>query len=99
MERAREAAADVVCFPELAVTGYPPEDLVLKPSFVRDNLTQLEAIARASRGIASVVGFVDQSGDIFNAAAFLQGGEVKAVYHKVFLPNYGVFDEKRYFEA
>ena len=98
-DRARALGADVVCFPELAVTGYPPEDLVLKPSFVRDNLAQLEAIAQASRGIASVVGFVDQAGDIFNAAAFLQGGEVKAVYHKVFLPNYGVFDEKRYFEA
>ena len=96
--RARDMGADVVCFPELAVTGYPPEDLVLKPSFVRDNLAQLDAIAKSARGIAAVVGFVDQGGEIYNAAAFLQGGEVKAVYHKVFLPNYGVFDEKRYFE-
>ena len=96
--RARDAEADVVCFPELAITGYPPEDLVLKPSFVRDNLAQLRFVARATRGITAVVGFVDQDGDIFNAAALLHDGERKAVYHKVFLPNYGVFDEKRYFE-
>jgi len=98
MEKARDAGADIVCFPELAITGYPPEDLVLKPAFVRDNLAQLSVIAQAAKGIAVVVGFVDEEGDLFNAAAFLQDGEVKAVYHKVFLPNYGVFDEKRYFE-
>src|SRR5215471_6318458 len=98
VERAREAAADVVVFPELVITGYPPEDLVLKPAFVRDNLAQLDFIAQAATGIAAVVGFVDEEGDIFNAAAFLQGGKVQAVFHKVFLPNYGVFDEKRYFE-
>ena len=98
IERARDASVDIVCFPELVITGYPPEDLVLKPSFVRDNLTQLDVIARATQGISAVVGFVDQAGDIFNAAAFLHDGEVKAIYHKVFLPNYGVFDEKRYFE-
>ena len=96
--RARDKGADIVCFPELAVTGYPPEDLVLKPAFVRDNITQLKAIAAATSGISAVVGFVDEEGDIFNAAAFLHDGEVKAVYRKVFLPNYGVFDEKRYFE-
>jgi len=98
MEKARDAGADIVCFPELAITGYPPEDLVLKPAFVRDNLAQLNLVAKAAKGIAVVVGFVDEDGDLFNAAAFLQDGEVKAVYHKVFLPNYGVFDEKRYFE-
>ena len=98
IDRARQAGADIVCFPELVITGYPPEDLVLKPSFVRDNLTQLDQIAQATKGIAAVVGFVDQDGDIFNAAAFLCDGEIKAVYHKVFLPNYGVFDEKRYFQ-
>jgi len=97
IERGREAQADIVCFPELVITGYPPEDLLLKPSFVRDNLAQLEMIAQATKGVAAVVGFVDQEGDIYNAAAFLHDGEVKAVYHKVFLPNYGVFDEKRYF--
>jgi NAD+ synthase (glutamine-hydrolysing) len=95
--RAREAGADIVCFPELVITGYPPEDLVLKPSFVRDNLAQLEFVAGATQGIAAVVGFVDRDGDLYNAAAFLCDGEVKTVYHKVFLPNYGVFDEQRYF--
>src|SRR5438270_116149 len=98
IERAREQGVDIVCFPELVITGYPPEDLVLKPSFVRDNLAQLDLIARETKGISAVVGFVDEDGDIFNAAAFLHDGEVKAVYHKVFLPNYGVFDEKRYFQ-
>ena len=98
IDRARRAGADLVAFPELVLTGYPPEDLVLKPSFVSDNMEQLEAVARAATDISVVVGFVDQDGDIFNAAAFLQEGEIKAVFHKVFLPNYGVFDEKRYFE-
>src|SRR5436309_9099534 len=98
MEKAREAGADIVCFPELAITGYPPEDLVLKPAFVRDNLAQLSVIARSATDIAAVVGFVDEDGDLFNAAAFLHHGEITAIYHKVFLPNYGVFDEKRYFE-
>ena len=97
IERARAAEADIVCFPELVLTGYPPEDLVLKPSFVRDNLAQLDVVAKATRGIAAVVGFVDREGDLFNAAAFLHDGAIKAVYHKVFLPNYGVFDEERYF--
>ena len=97
IERAREQGADIVCFPELALTGYPPEDLVLKPSFVRDNLKQLEAVVAATAGIAAVVGFVDDDGEIYNAAAFIADRELKAVYHKVFLPNYGVFDEERYF--
>src|SRR6266478_9738000 len=89
---ARDKGADIVCFPELALTGYPPEDLVLKPGFVRDNLKQLKVVARATSGISAVVGFVDEDGDLYNAAAFIQDGEIKAVYHKVFLPNYGVFD-------
>ena len=94
---ARDRQADLVCFPELALTGYPPEDLVLKPAFVRDNLKQLEQVVEASAGISVVVGFVDDDGEIFNAAAFIRDRELKAVYHKVFLPNYGVFDEERYF--
>ncbi|HET9411217.1 MAG TPA: NAD+ synthase [Candidatus Dormibacteraeota bacterium] len=94
---ARDRHADLVCFPELALTGYPPEDLVLKPAFVRDNLKQLEQVVQATTGISVVVGFVDDDGEIFNAAAFIRDREVKAVYHKVFLPNYGVFDEERYF--
>jgi NAD+ synthase (glutamine-hydrolysing) len=96
--RAREQGAHLVCFPELVLTGYPPEDLVLKRSFVRDNLKQLDVVTRATKGISVVVGFVDDDGAIFNAAAFMHDGELKAVYHKVFLPNYGVFDEQRYFE-
>jgi NAD+ synthase (glutamine-hydrolysing) len=95
--RAREQGADLVCFPELALTGYPPEDLVLKPAFVRDNLKQLDSVVHATKGISAVVGFVDEDGDLFNSAAFINDGELKAVYHKVFLPNYGVFDEQRYF--
>ena len=95
--RARDQGAEIVAFPELALTGYPPEDLVLKPGFVRDNIKQLGVVAKATKGISAVVGFVDEEGDLFNAAAFLNDGEIKAVYHKVFLPNYGVFDEQRYF--
>jgi len=95
--RARDQGADIVLFPELALTGYPPEDLVLKPAFVRDNLRQLNVVVEATKGISAVVGFVDEEGDLFNAAAFIHDGELKAVYHKVFLPNYGVFDEQRYF--
>jgi NAD+ synthase (glutamine-hydrolysing) len=96
--RARDQGADLVCFPELALTGYPPEDLVLKRAFVRDNLKQLDVVTKATKGITAVVGFVDDDGAIFNAAAVMNDGELKAVYHKVFLPNYGVFDEQRYFE-
>jgi len=97
IDQARQAGADVVCFPELVLTGYPPEDLVLKPSFVRDNRAQLDFVAKATQGICAVVGFVDQEGETYNAAAFVHDGEIRAIYHKVFLPNYGVFDEKRYF--
>ncbi|HEY6876245.1 MAG TPA: NAD+ synthase [Candidatus Dormibacteraeota bacterium] len=95
--KARDQGADIVCFPELALTGYPPEDLVLKPGFVRDNVKMLDTIVAATQGIAAVVGFVDEDGEIYNAAAFIHDGQLKAVYHKVFLPNYGVFDEERYF--
>jgi NAD+ synthase (glutamine-hydrolysing) len=95
---ARERGADLVALPELAVTGYPPEDLVLRPSFVTDNLAALRALAPVADGIAAVVGFVDREGDrIYNAAALLAEGQVQAIYHKHRLPNYGVFDELRYF--
>ena len=97
IDRAREAGADLLAFPEMALTGYPPEDLLLKPSFIRDNLRHLREIVAASRGLAVVVGFVDLDQDIFNAAAFAYDGELRGVYHKVYLPNYGVFDEERYF--
>jgi len=97
--RASESGADLVCFPELAVTGYPPEDLVLRPEFVRDNLEALEDLARRTAGDCAVLaGFVDRSDrGLHNAAGLLSGGTVVARYHKVKLPNYGVFDEQRYF--
>ncbi|MBN1136138.1 MAG: NAD+ synthase [Anaerolineae bacterium] len=95
--RAREAGADLVAFPELAVTGYPPEDLLLKPSFVAANLEVVERIAGLTRGITAIVGFVDRGADLHNAAAVLHDGELAAVYRKIYLPNYGVFDEDRYF--
>ncbi|HEX9822929.1 MAG TPA: NAD+ synthase [Actinomycetota bacterium] len=99
---AREATghgADLVCFPELALTGYPPEDLVFRPAFVDDNLAALEELARrTAEGCAVLVGFVDRSErGLHNAAALLRGGRVEARYHKHRLPNYGVFDEARYF--
>jgi NAD+ synthase (glutamine-hydrolysing) len=96
---ATEAGADLICFPELAVTGYPPEDLVLRPEFVRDNLEALDDLARRTEGGCAVLtGFVDRSErGLHNAAALLSGGAVTARYHKVKLPNYGVFDERRYF--
>jgi NAD+ synthase (glutamine-hydrolysing) len=97
--RATGAGADLVCFPELAVTGYPPEDLVLRPEFVRDNLEAMEDLARRTAdGCAVLTGFVDRTDlGLHNAAGLLHAGEVVARYHKVKLPNYGVFDEKRYF--
>ena len=97
--RARELGADVVAFPELTVPGYPPEDLLLKPSFVAANIACLHRIAEATSGITAVVGFVDQTDDLYNAAAVLHDGQIAAVYHKAYLPNYAVFDEERYFHA
>jgi NAD+ synthase (glutamine-hydrolysing) len=96
---ARRAGADLVAFPEMALPGYPPEDLLLKPQFIRDNLKALDAIAASTRGLVAVVGVVDRNGDIFNAAAVLADGRRVGMYHKMYLPNYGVFDEDRYFQA
>ncbi|MHB9154687.1 MAG: NAD+ synthase [Endomicrobiales bacterium] len=98
-DKAREGGAYLVAFPELAVTGYPPEDLLLKPGFIRDNLAHLRRLASSLEGITAVAGFVDRSGRcLYNAAAVISGGAVTDVYRKVLLPNYGVFDEKRYFK-
>ena len=99
IERARSLKADLVAFPELAVTGYPPEDLVFKPQFVDDNMSKMRQVVEASHSIAVVVGFVDTAGsDLYNAAAIGYGGKLVGVYHKQCLPNYGVFDEDRYFK-
>ena len=97
MRCADEMGAELVAFPELALTGYPPEDLLLKPSFIRDNLLVLDEIARATKDLVVVLGCVDRADDIFNAAAILHRGHVVYKYHKQFLPTYGVFDEDRYF--
>ncbi len=97
VERAREAQADLVAFPELAITGYPPEDLLFKPSFIQENLSAMRRVVEAARGIAVVVGFVDLDSDIANAAALAYDGQLIDRYHKMYLPTYGVFDEDRYF--
>jgi len=98
VERARAAKVDIVAFPELALTGYPPEDLLLKKSFINDNLGKLEDLAQQVHDTAVIVGFVDRQGNhLFDAAAVLFNGKIRGVYHKRLLPNYGVFDEKRYF--
>src|SRR5712691_4355724 len=97
IDEAKEAGADLVVFPELAVTGYPPEDLLLRPSFVRAAERSLEKIARSARGIVALVGAPLFERDLFNACAVCAAGELRAVYRKRFLPNYGVFDEDRYF--
>ncbi|MBF0608371.1 MAG: NAD+ synthase [Magnetococcales bacterium] len=99
MDMARDMRADVVAFPEMCITGYPPEDLLLKPRFIRDNLTILHEIKGKTQDIAAIVGFVDMQDDIYNACAMLCDGNIVDVYHKVLLPNYGVFDEVRYFRA
>ncbi len=97
--RARERGADLVLFPELAVCGYPPEDLLLKDYFVRDSIKTLRSLTKKIHGITAVVGFVDidRQGNLYNAAAVIAKKKICGIYHKQFLPNYGVFDEKRYF--
>jgi len=98
-EKARRLGCDIVLFPELSITGYPPEDLLLKPKFIDDNVDCLHHLSRQIKGVTAIVGFVDRQEDIFNAAAIVNNGKVVDVYHKMYLPNYGVFDEQRYFQA
>ena len=98
IKEAKAKDCDIIAFPELAITGYPPEDLLFKTSFIKANLKALEKIANHSRNIISIIGFVDKNKDIYNAAAVLLDGKVIAKYHKNHLPNYGVFDEVRYFQ-
>ncbi len=95
--RARELGADLIAFPELTLTGYPPEDLLLRPEFLDQNQAAMEEVARSTSGITAIVGFAQRAGDVYNAAAIAHDGEVVAIYQKRHLPNYGVFDEVRYF--
>ena len=99
IREARDLGADLVAFPELALPGYPPEDLLLKPQFIRENSDRLFQIAEECQGIAAIVGFIDADADIYNAAAVIYDGKVVGIYRKMYLPNYGVFDEDRYFAA
>jgi NAD+ synthase (glutamine-hydrolysing) len=99
IDEAKSLGVDLLTFPELAITGYPPEDLLLKPQFVKQNKESLDKIIRHSSGITIVVGFVDSDGDIYNAAAVIYNKRLAGICHKFYLPNYGVFDENRYFQA
>jgi NAD+ synthase (glutamine-hydrolysing) len=95
----KKRGVDLLVFPEMAVTGYPPEDLLLMPKFIEANLRAVDKIAKATSSITAVVGFVGKDGDIFNSAGLLHHGKFVDVYSKIYLPNYGVFDEDRYFQA
>src|SRR5437016_6089975 len=97
LDEAKQQSVDIALFPELIVTGYPPEDLLLRPGFIRAAERSLEEIARACRGIAALVGTPHFDRDLYNACAVCVDGAVSAIYRKRFLPNYGVFDEDRYF--
>ncbi len=106
-EKAESVQSDIIIFPELAITGYPPEDLLLRESFIGKNFAVLEEIAEFSTNTSGIIGFVDRKFDnrssdknsrtIANAAAIVQNGDVRGIYHKTFIPNYSVFDEARYF--
>jgi NAD+ synthase (glutamine-hydrolysing) len=99
IDKAKSLGVDLLTLPELAITGYPPEDLLLKPQFIKRNRDSLNMIIEHSSEIAVIVGFVDSDGDTYNAAAVIYDKRLAGVYHKIYLPNYGVFDENRYFQA
>lgn len=99
IRQAQSVNADLIAFPELVITGYPPEDLLFKRQFVQNNLAKAQQVIDASKDITVVFGFVDGNTDIYNAAAIAYNRKIVGVYHKIHLPNYGVFDEKRYFKT
>jgi len=99
IDQARSLRVDLLTLPELAITGYPPEDLLFKPRFIRQNRECLDQIIEHGSDITVVLGFVDSDGDIYNAAAVVHDKRLVGIYHKYYLPNYGVFDENRYFRA
>lgn len=96
---AKALGIDLITFPELAICGYPPEDLLFKPKFIEENLQSLNQIIEQSSGITVITGFVDAREDIYDAAAIIHDQKLAGIYHKIYLPNYGVFDENRYFQA
>src|SRR5919198_4567717 len=98
LARAREAGAQLALFPELVISGYPPEDLLLKEHFLADARAAVGRIAGDARGIVAIVGFPERADDAYNAAAVCADGALRAIYRKINLPNYGVFDELRYFQ-
>ncbi|MCJ7498542.1 MAG: NAD+ synthase, partial [candidate division Zixibacteria bacterium] len=98
LEKAKKMGVELICFPELAVTGYPPEDLLLKPQFIEDNLKALKKVISKTENLTAIIGFVDKNGEIYNSAAIIHNKKLIDVYHKINLPNYGVFDEYRYFQ-
>ena len=97
IDRAVDSDCDMVVFPELAITGYPPEDLIFRNSFVKENMEKMNDIVKSRSDIIIVVGFIDSNEKIYNAVSISHGSEIVDVYHKIYLPNYGVFDEDRYF--
>ncbi len=98
IDAAREAEADLVLFGELALTGYPPEDLLLREHFLSDAQAALAGLAKETHGVLAIVGFPERAQHVYNAAAVLANGVIQTIYRKVHLPNYGVFDEQRYFQ-
>ena len=99
IHQARDLGVHLIAFPELAITGYPPEDLLFKPRFLQANNRILDDLVQNTQGIAAIIGFVHRQDDIYNAAAIACDGNLIDVYHKAYLPNYGVFDEDRYFQS
>src|SRR3954463_13799480 len=98
IDRARTQGIQLVVFPELALTGYPPEDLLIKTSFLRRAAEHLQEVAEAAEDVGALVGYPQLQDDVYNACGVLAEGRVQAVYRKTYLPNYGVFDEQRYFQ-
>jgi len=99
LSSAKDLGVDIVCFPELSLTGYPPEDLLLKPNFINDSIDAVQEVRKATGNITVILGYADRKEDIYNAAAIIHDKKIVDVYHKRYLPNYGVFDENRYFQS
>jgi len=99
IKEAKRLKINLITFPELAITGYPPKDLLLKTKFIKENEQRLQDIVKETEGIIAIVGFVHEDGDVFNSAAVIHDRKIIGIQHKIHLPNYGVFDEKRYFQA